>query len=239
MDGEPGFDYPEERAAVDVMVASRHDALVSFVQEVHEGELILSVGQDSAQRRVRLDPGERLELVWKDVAELRTVPAELVAVDTGGEPTWRVRTVGPATRGQRRAAVRAPLISRVSVVVEEQTLEGRSVDMSEAGVRCLLDAPRTTVKGSTVVAQAEDDAEQGAARASQAVVQVGAVLPVTVWLDDRHHISATGEVVRRHIRHDRRQELSIRFLGLPERMQDLIRREVFACLRDLRARGLL
>jgi hypothetical protein len=45
-------------------------------------------------------------------------------------------------------------------------------------------------------------------------------------------------VIRRIKRQDRRPELTFRFIGLREKTEDLIRRQVFAELRSLRARGL-
>jgi hypothetical protein len=240
MAGEPGIDYPEEMSPVDVLAASRGDALMSFVEKARDGELLLTVGHDRLKRPVRLEPGERLEVVWKDAAELRSVPAELVGVQTSGEPRWLVRTVGPAARGQRRAAVRAPLAFRVCIVVGDHTLEGRTLDISEGGLRCLLDSPPTTDDGATAGDPGQGgDTGAAPAQAPARAPEVAAVVPVTVWFDGRDHVSAKGEVVRHHPREDGREELSIRFIGLPEKMMDLIRREVFTGLRDLRARGLV
>jgi hypothetical protein len=222
MAGEPGVDHPEAMAVVDVLAASRGDAVMSFVQAVTGSELVLTVGQDRSQRRVRLEPGERLELVWKGPEELRSLPAELVSVDTGGsEPTWRVTVVGKASRGQRRAAVRAPLDFRAELVLDKAPFEGVTVDISEGGMRCLLDVP--------------GDAEPGR---GPSVPEVGTVVPVAVHLDGGR-VRCQAEIVRRHRREDRRAELSVRFIGLPEPDQDTIRRNVFAGLRDLRSRGLI
>ena len=142
MKGEPGQDYPEQMTPVDVLAASRGDALASFVEAVHDTELILTVGTDRGRRPVRLDPGERLELVWKAASELRAVPAELVDTQAGDQPTWRIRTVGPATRGQRRAAVRAPLVFRVHLGPEDGHFDGQTVDLSEGGIRLVQAAVR-------------------------------------------------------------------------------------------------
>jgi hypothetical protein len=219
MAGEPGVDHPEAMAVVDVLAASRGDAVMSFVQTVDGSDLVLTVGQDRSQRRVRLEPGERLELVWKGPEELRSLPAQLLAVDTGGsEPTWRVRAAGPASRGQRRAAVRAPLDFRAEVEFAKEPFEGTTLDISEGGMRCLLD-PAT---GGRV----------------PVVPDVGTVVPVSVQLGDGR-VRCQAEVVRRHAREDHRAELSVRFIGLPEPDQDTIRRNVFAGLRDLRSRGLI
>ena len=58
-------------------------------------------------------------------------------------------------------------------------------------------------------------------------------------MEDGEEIACRGEVIRRIPRQDRGVELSLRFLDMPEKTQDLIRRHVFAGLRSLRARGML
>jgi hypothetical protein len=231
MQGTPGVDHPEDRSPVDVLAASRGDAVMCFVEQVADSELVLTIGQDRAGRPVRLETGERLELVWKDASELRALPAELVAVETSPQRLWRVRPVGPATRGQRRAAVRAPLSFRTVLEHGGVSAEGTTVDVSEGGVRALFDLP--PAGGAEPTAQPRD-------RASRALdLELGTVVTLTVWFDEREHVLSQAEVTRRHAREDTRAELSLRFIGLPEKMQDLIRREVFTGLRDLRARGLI
>jgi hypothetical protein len=52
-------------------------------------------------------------------------------------------------------------------------------------------------------------------------------------------VTCQSEITRRHTDDDSPTELSLRFIGLPEHVQDALRRHVFARLRDLRQRGLL
>jgi hypothetical protein len=211
----PGVDYPEDRTVLDVTAVGRDDVLTAFVEEAGDGELVLSVGEDASCCRVRIEPGESLQLVWRGPAELRAVPVELAEVSGGASPTWRVRITGPSSRGQRRSAVRAPLAVPVHVVAGGQRREGRTLDLSEGGVHCVL--------------QGEQD-RTGA-------LEVGSVVDLTVELDGRS-LTARGEVTRRHPREDLRPELSLRFVDLTERDEDDVRRLVFATLRHLRARGL-
>ena len=212
----PGIDYPEDRSVLDIKAVSRDDVLTSFVEEATGGELVISVGEDSARRRVRLEPGEALELVWRGPEELRSVPAVLLDVHGGDAPTWRVRISGPSSRGQRRAAVRAPLTVALTVRAGGASRTGTTLDLSEGGTHCLLDG---------------DPDRTGA-------LEVGSVVHVALDLDGRS-VACKAEVIRRHPREDRRPELSLRFIGLPERDEDDVRRRVFAELRDLRSRGLI
>src|SRR3712207_4632537 len=136
--GIPGVDYPEAKEPVDVQSASRGDALTSFVEDSGNGPLILTVPVDRSGRRVRLDAGEYVQLVWKGPEGLRALPAELTEVLPGEEPRWRVRPMGPATRGQRRNAVRAPMSLPVEVVSGRSQLIGETIDVSEGGLHCLF-----------------------------------------------------------------------------------------------------
>ncbi|MGY1716153.1 flagellar brake protein [Geodermatophilus sp. SYSU D01106] len=212
----PGVDYPEDRSVLDVKAVSRDDVLTSFVEEATGGELVISVGEDASRRRVRLEPGEVLELVWRGPEELRSVPAVLLDVRGGDAPTWRVRIAGPASRGQRRSAVRVPITLDVTVHAGGEHRTGTTVDLSEGGIHCLLDG--------------EPD-RSGA-------LEVGSVVHVSLDLDGRA-LATKAEVIRRHPREDKRPELSLRFIGLKERDEDDVRRRVFAQMRDLRSRGLI
>lgn len=239
MTGEPGKDYPEEKSPIDVRAQSRGDTLLSFVERVDNGELVISAGEDRQKRPVRLDAGEPLEVMWRGPDEMRTVPAELVAVETGELTTWRVRLVGPAARGQRRAAVRAPMDFRVTLKEGVQTLGGVTVDLSEGGMRCVLDDAPSAADTGTASLPAPGDAQTEADATPDTLLTVGSIHEVTVFFDGGEYVTAKGEVVRHFPREDQREEASIRFIGLPEKMGDLVRARVFARLRDMRARGIL
>jgi c-di-GMP-binding flagellar brake protein YcgR len=150
----------------------------------------------------------------------------------------RVRRMGPTAPGQRRWAVRSPLRLPVQVTRGQDQLSGLTVDVSEGGLRCVLnqlDAKTSTESGDGPVAQATDD---GAVQKAAEQLAVGDRVTVLVTFDNAV-VQSTADVVRRHSREDARAELSLRFVGLPEVTQDLIRRHVFASLRDLRLRGLI
>lgn len=245
--GTPGVDYPEPKEPVDVQSASRGDALTSFVEESGDGPLTLTVPVDRSGRRVRLDVGEYVQLVWKGPEGLRALPAELVEVLPGDEPRWRLRPMGPATRGQRRNAVRAPLLLPVEARVGRTQLTGETIDVSEGGLHCLFQ-PAPGVRGdagppTSGTEEPQDDRPPGEAPATasgSAPIRVGARLVVTLVLGPQEAaIRSDAEVVRVHPRTDRRLEVSVRFLGLAEREEDRIRARVFTELRLLRSRGVL
>jgi hypothetical protein len=207
---------PAIGAVLDLIAASRTETFTSWLDEIADGELVVLTPCDSERRPITLPIGEHLDVVWSDPTGLQTLPTELAGSLVGEQPRWRLRVAGVAKRGQRRDAVRAPLIVPVELGLALDPALGRTVDLSESGMRCLLD-------------RATD---------GRPVPGVGQVVRVALALPDAT-IRCLSEVIRQHPRRDARVELSMRFIGLPEKDQDIVRRRVFARLRELRQRGLL
>jgi hypothetical protein len=204
---------PSEKTVVDVVGVQHGRVTTGIVDEV-SGDVVTLVVPLDRDRDVTPEPGSRLELIWKDGDQLLAVPV-VVATDSHRDgAVLCVQRTGPATPGQRRSAVRAPLRLPVQLAFERQMLSGITVDVSESGLRCVLDSAAIT---------------PSAREACSATVVFGSAV-----------VTGRAEVVRRHRPQDGSPtELSIRFADLPEATQDLIRRQVFAHLRDLRLRGLI
>ncbi|MGY1708963.1 flagellar brake protein [Geodermatophilus sp. SYSU D00758] len=216
--GTPGVDHPETKDAVDVRVPGHEEPLISFVEEADADSLRLTVGVDRSGRRVRLDVGQDVELVWKGPEGLRAIPAEIGSVVPSDPPCWRLRPVGPATRAQRREAVRAPLRLPVQVVLEGGSLTGETVDVSEGGLLAVFRM------------------REGAPPRPHG----GDPLQVTLTLDDPVGTPVACEAVARRVQlSEGTLELSVRFVGLDEKAGDRLRARVFTELRVLRARGVL
>ena len=144
MTGIPGTDYPEVRTVVDLLLSSRPDAMISWVEAAHSTELVLAPAEDRTRQARRLAVGERMDVVWRGPDNLLSLPAELVAVESGADPVWHLRPLGPAIRGQRRASVRAPMITPVLFEGSAGPVPGTTLDVSEGGLRVLLDARAAT-----------------------------------------------------------------------------------------------
>jgi PilZ domain len=226
--GTPGLDYPEIRTPVDVEVGDRGELLLSWVEDLADDDLLVSLPQDRSGRRASAQVGEHVTLVWQGPGELRALPAQLREVLKGDRPRWLLRPLGPAARGQRRAHVRIPLA--LPVVVDDGALSGTTTDLSESGLHCILQAPPTSTAGSGTA---------GRASATGAYLRDTRLDVVLHLDDDRPPVRAESRVIRRHARTDDHVELSVGFLGLPEPESDRIRRRVFAAMRDLRSRGVL
>jgi hypothetical protein len=222
MAGIPGTDYPEVRTVVDLLPSSRPDAMISWVEAAHSDELVLTPAEDRTRQQRRLAVGERLEVIWRGPDDLLSLPAELVAVENEADPLWHLRPLGPAIRGQRRASVRAPMVTTVWFEGPQGPVLGTTLDVSEGGLRVLLDAPASD--------EATDESADGAP-------VPGSVVSLVLTLAD-DDVPCRGEVLRRSRRNDR-WELTLRFVGMHENTHDFIRRHVFERLRTLRARGVL
>jgi hypothetical protein len=221
--GVPGEDYPELGTVLDVIPASSGDAYMCWMDDVADEEFVVSLPNDLARRPLALGVGERIEVIWKASGALRCLPVVLAGIDLGEPPHWRLRPVGVVQRGQRRDAVRAPLRLPVVVGTGVTAARGMTLDLSEGGLRCLLD------RQPEGIAAAPDRQE----------FDVGNVVPMSTQLPALT-VQCLSEVTRSVVRDgDGRTDLSLRFIGLPERIQDDVRRHVFARLRELRQRGLL
>jgi hypothetical protein len=210
---------PTPGSVIELFFTSRSEPLLSWCDDLPDDDLLVSAPLDRMRRPVTLESGEQLEVVWQDDGDLRALPVILVATELGERPRWLLREAGVLRRGQRRDAVRAPMHIPVRIGPGTESLTGTTVDVSEGGLRCVLDGDRS---GPAVPA----------APSKGDVVRVAALFPDST-------VTCLAEVTRRHERDDPRVELSLRFIGLTETHEDVVRRRVFARLRELRNRGLL
>jgi c-di-GMP-binding flagellar brake protein YcgR len=226
MSGEPGDDSPEAGTVLELIPASRGDALMSWLDDVDDEDLVVAIPYDLARRPVALAIGETIDVVWKTSGALRCLPVVLAGIDLGKPTHWRLRRAGVVQRGQRREAVRAPLRVPVTVGTGISAARAMSIDVSEGGLRCILGREPRPAPG-----EIEQVSAQSAFRTGD-VTRVSATFPDLT-------VTCLSEITRLHPRDDSRTELSVRFIGLSEHAQDDLRRRVFARLRDLRQRGLL
>jgi hypothetical protein len=210
----PEADVPEVGTVADLIPASLPDTFLCWVEEVHGAEVMVTAPVDAQLRPVDLPVGDRIDLVWRGGGQLRCLPVELTEIRPGERPCWRLAPAGVAKRGQRRDAVRAPMTATVTLGTDDAELRGTTVDVSEGGLRCVLERRPPTVPA------------------------VGEVVRLTATLGDLT-VRCLAEVTRHFPRDDDRADLSLRFIGLTEHEQDRVRERIFARLRELRRRGLL
>ena len=214
--GTPNIDHPAESTALSVLPLGSDEALTSRVRRVGDTHLFISSPRTPTGDIADFVERDMLELSWQSDDGLRSVPADAVTVASDG--TWRIKLTGPASKLQRRDAVRAPIGLSVSIGWDGVTLTGSTVDLSEGGLLAVF--------------RPHGDLGVGVPfpRKSQSLT-----LRLDLYSDE---LVTEVALVRRRPREDNLHEWSLRFIALPEPAADLIRSHVFTALRNARARGL-
>jgi hypothetical protein len=200
---------PEESASADVTVISRGITITAQV-EVSDTYLVVvqptggGPGWDSAEIQL----GDAIELYWVGGQEERTLTGTVSQLEGGADPRWHLAVSGMAQRSQRRKAVRGRVALPVIIPWAGGQMLGLTVDLSENGMRALVDG-------------------WGIAP------DPGTTLQVSLELEDAL-VHLPGETVWTSIR-GAQWLLAVKFLEVPENAADRLRRRVFQALRDERA----
>lgn len=159
-----------------VVSIGSHDGEHSWTSRVEhlDGTAVVVVAPTAGGRPVPLPPGSPIVIGW--ATELGYLEAEGVLTDTAVDVvlTWEV-DANRVLRKQRRAAFRLPVAlpiamlerSREAPVDGVSPVEGRTRDVSEVGVRCVLpmpDAPETDDEVLVTVAIPDEEAISSRAR---------------------------------------------------------------------------
>jgi hypothetical protein len=200
---------PEESASADVTVISRGVTVTAQV-EVSDTYVVVirptggPPGWDSAEIQL----GDAIELYWVGGQEERTLAGTVSQVEGGADARWHLAVSGMAERSQRRKAVRARVAVPVIIPWAGAQMTGNTVDLSEGGMRALMDGWGVPLDPGTP---------------SQ----------VSLTLDEAL-VHLHGEIVWTSIR-GAQWMLAMKFKDVPEKAADLLRRRVFQALRDERA----
>lgn len=200
---------PEIDVEVEITPVGRTLSVSARVEDAGPADVVVRPGVSGFVDEAVVAVGERVSVLWLSDDGARALPAEVATVSRGAVPRWHLKVVGPAEAIQRRQAVRARVALPVVAAVNGIDLQGDIVDISEGGVRAVVEP-----YGVTPIA--------------------GSTLSLTVQLEEGP-ITAAAEVVRQQT-HDARWALSLRFTDLPEKEQDRLRRRVFRAIREERAR---
>jgi hypothetical protein len=209
MTSVPGMDHPEEQTEAEVTLTGRGISVSARVEVVHEGAIAVRPSVSEFVDQVVVKVGDVVEIFWKTDDAQRALPAEVSDIDQGAVIRWRLRATGPAEASQRRKAVRGRVTVPVEAGYGAVDLKGQTIDVSEAGLRAEF---------------------QGFGAPPEA----GASLNLTITFEDGP-VKTKAEVVRTQAR-GAQWVMSIRFVNIQEKDQDLVRRRVFQALREERAR---
>ena len=208
------FDRPDASTQADVTLVARGITVTASVTRSDEFALVVTPVGGGRGWHETISPGDRVEVYWVSGYEERTLPAAVRSVDVGVgvETAWHLQATGPAERSQRRKAVRAAVAVPLVLPHAGGLLRGSTVDLSESGLKCLVDGwglpPET-----------------------------GTPVTVTLSLDDDVTLDLQGDVAWGADRGTGQWIIAVQFTEVSERQGDVLRRRVFRALREERARS--
>ena len=86
-----------------------------------------------------IEVGDAVELYWVGGQEERTLGGTVTQLEAGEDARWHLAVKGQAQRSQRRKAVRARVEVPVIIPWAGGQMTGSTVDLSEGGMRALMD----------------------------------------------------------------------------------------------------
>jgi PilZ domain len=213
-DTDTDAERPEQSSQADVTLVTRGITLTACVEVSSDFALVVRP-DDGGRVGQSVKPGDPVEVYWVSGYEERTLPAKVASVETGiaddgtaADPRWQLSPTGPAERSQRRKAVRARLAVPVVIPWAGAVLTGTTVDLSEGGMKALVDGWGLPPEPGTSAA-------------------------VSLSLDDGA-LDLQGEVVW-YADRGGQWILAVRFEDVPDKTADRLRRRVFQALREERA----
>ena len=203
------LDRPRVSTSADVTLVSRGVTVTARVDSSSADRVVVGPADDgTAWLDSAVAAGDPAELYWVGAHEEWTLAGSVAEVEAGDIPRWHIAVSGPAERSQRRKAVRAAVELPVEIPWAGAAMTGTTVDLSESGMRALMDGWGLPPEPAT------------RARA-------------TITLDEST-VDLQGEIVWTSFRGPR-WLVAMKFLRVPENVADVLRRRVFQALRDERA----
>jgi hypothetical protein len=203
---------PDASTQADVTLVSRGITVTATVTRSDEARLVVSPAGAGRSWQESIKPGDPVEVYWVSGYEERTLPAKVADVDHSDAPYWELAPTGPAERSQRRKAVRATVALPVVMPWSGGLLRGTTLDLSESGLKALLDGWGLPPESGTPVV-------------------------LTLSLEDGVTLELAGEVAWGSDRGTGQWVTAVQFTAVDERAGDVLRRRVFRALREERARA--
>jgi hypothetical protein len=201
-------DRPRESGSADVTLVLRGVTVTACVEVSSTDLVVVRPSVDALDSPADVAVGDPVELYWVGAAEERSLRGTVREVQEDTVPRWHLAVEGPAESSQRRKAVRARVHLPVEIPWAGALMLGTTVDVSEAGMRALMDGWGVPMDPGTT---------------SQ----------VTLVIDD-DPLHLRGEIVWT-VERGAQWLLAMKFLDVSERAGDTVRRRVFRALRDERA----
>ena len=204
--------WPDVNALAFIDVVDEPVMLQSRVESISGTAVTLAAPTGAYGMPVLPTAGETVLVAWNTVRGYFERKGIVEYSERTPQPRMTVRPLGEVRKLQRRAHVRVPQLSPVSISLGSQKLRASLLDVSESGVRCVVDRPTPLGMDSTVTVTLEFD---------DTVEELEAI-PARMYAID-----------------DENLEVGLTFLQIDERIATKIRRHVFGQQVRDRAMGLL
>jgi hypothetical protein len=203
------LDRPRVSTSADITLVSKGVTVTGRVDSSDADRVVVGPAGDGPMLVAdTVAAGDPAELYWIGGQEEWTLAGTVAEIEDGERSRWHIAVAGPAERSQRRKAVRARVEVPVLIPWAGAVMTGNTVDLSEGGMRALVDGWGVPPEPSTPA-------------------------QVTLTLDDTT-VALHGEIVWTSTR-GARWLMAMKFLRVPEHVGDQLRRRVFQALRDERA----
>ena len=205
--------WPDVNALAFIDVVDEPVMLQSRVECIDGTAVTLAAPTGAYGMPVLPTAGETVLVAWNTVRGYFERKGIVEHSQRTPQPRMTVRPLGDVRKLQRRAHVRVPQLSPVSITLGDKRLRASLLDVSESGVRCVVDRPTPLGMDSSVTVTLEllDDT----------VAELEA-LPARMYAIDDEHL-----------------EIGLTFTEIDESTATRIRKHVFAQQVRDRAMGLL
>ena len=207
------MEWPELNGLAFVDIVDEPVLLESRVEAVDGTSLTLSAPTGAYGMPVLPAPGETVLVAWNTLRGYFERKGVVESSTRTPQPRMTVRPLGEVRRLQRRAHVRVPQLTLVDLVVNGGRLRASLLDVSESGLRCVVDRPSPLGMDSFV--------------------------SVTLELSGGEQIEVLCTPARMYAMDDHNLEIGLTFIDIEERIGNRIRKHVFAQQVRDRAMGLL
>lgn len=205
--------WPELNALAFVDLVDEPVMLQSRVEAIDGATITLAAPVGAYGVPVLPSAGETVVVAWHTVRGFFVRKGIVEQSVRTPQPRMTVRPLGNARKTQRRAHVRVPQLSVIDLFLQNARLQASLLDVSESGLRCVVDRPSPLGMDTHV--------------------------EVTLELLDGSRVDLVCIPARMYAIDDDHLEVGLTFVDLDERTGNLIRKHVFAQQVRDRSMGLL
>ena len=194
--------WPEVNSLAFIDVLDEPVMLQSRVERVEGTAVTLAAPTGAFGATVLPSAGETVHIAWNTVRgyfERKGIVEQSVRTP---QPLMTVRPLGDVRKMQRRAHVRVPQLSPVALQLGARSLQASLLDMSESGLRCVVERPTPLGMDTRVT--------------------------VTLELLDGTTMELHCVPARMYALDDDHLEVGLGFVDIDDRTADRIRKNVFA-----------